>query len=144
MNKRSEETTQPELNYLYPMSFKRGNPSTATRLHRRHQPFSRATTERGIEAILRHLIGKKAQVPLDIIFACRALFPETIGQIKANYQRDLIDVLKRGYSSDRPAFRETRRFLGTCEPLFWDSWSVFMDVKHHWQRTRVECHTFFG
>lgn len=43
---------------------------------------------------LRHLIGKKAKVPLDVIFAYRAPFPEFIGQIKVDYQRDLIDVLR--------------------------------------------------
>jgi hypothetical protein len=94
MNKRSEETTQPDLEYLYPMSFKRGSPSTATSLHRTLRPGSLATDQKDFGETLRHLIGKKAKFPLDIIFACRALFPESIGQIKVNYQRDLIGVLR--------------------------------------------------
>lgn len=95
MNKRSEETTQPDFEYLYPVSFKRGSPSTATSLHRTLRPGNLATDQQDFGETLTHLIGKKAKVPLDIIFACRALFPESIGQIKVNYQRDLISVLRK-------------------------------------------------
>jgi hypothetical protein len=93
MNVRSEEMAQPDLEYLYPVSFKRGSPSTATILHRTLRPKSFATDQIDGET-LRHLMGKKAKVPLDVIFAYRALFPESISQIKMNYQRDLISVLR--------------------------------------------------
>jgi hypothetical protein len=93
MNLRWEETTQPDLEYLYPVSFKRGSPSDATILHRTLRPKSFAA-DRINQETLRHLMGKKAKIPLDVIFACRALFPESIGQVKVDYQRDLIDVLR--------------------------------------------------
>lgn len=93
MNLRSEEITQPDLEYLYPVSFLRGSPSYATIIHRTLRPTSFATDQINGE-ILRHLMGKKAKIPLDVIFAYRALFPESIGQIKVDYQRDLIDVLR--------------------------------------------------
>jgi hypothetical protein len=94
MNIKSEELAQPDLEYLYPVSFKRGSLSTATSLHRTLQSESLATDQPEFRETLRHLIGKKANVPLDIIFACRALLPESIGQIKVDYQRDLVDVLR--------------------------------------------------
>ncbi|KAH9217457.1 heterokaryon incompatibility protein-domain-containing protein [Leptodontidium sp. 2 PMI_412] len=93
LNLRSEEITQPDVEYLYPIEFKRGMPSAATILHRCLRPNSFATDQ--IDGnTLRHLMGKKAKIPLDVIFAYRALFPESIGQIKVDYQRDLIDVLR--------------------------------------------------
>lgn len=94
LNIRSEGTTQPNLEYLYPVSFKRGSPSYATILHRSLRTGSLAADQEGFAEVVRHLIGKKAKVPLDIIFACRALFPQSIGQIKVNYQRDFVEVLK--------------------------------------------------
>jgi hypothetical protein len=111
VNKRSEETTQPNLGYLYPVSFKRGSPSTATSLYRTLRPGSLATDQKDFGETLRHLIGKKAKVPLDIIFACRALFPESIGQIKANYQRDLIGVLREVTVRIIPHFKKLGNLL---------------------------------
>jgi hypothetical protein len=114
MNKRSEETAQPDLEYLYPVSFKRGSPSTATSLHRTLRTGSLATDREDFGETLTHLIGKKAKDPLDIIFACRALFPESIGQIKVNYQRDLIGVLR---CSQRR--KDTYWLLNRCDRKWW-------------------------
>jgi hypothetical protein len=106
MNKRSEETTQPDLEYLYPVSFKRSSPSTATNVHRTLRSESLAMDQRDLGETVRHLISKKAKVPLDIIFACRALFPESIGQIKVDYERDLIGILREVTVRIIPQFKK--------------------------------------
>lgn len=93
MNKRSEEIASPDSEYLYPVSYKRGSPSSATILHQTLKPKN-STTGQIDGDTLKHLMGKKAKVPLDVIFAYRALFPKTIGKIKVDYDRNLIDVLK--------------------------------------------------
>lgn len=93
INIRSEEMTEPDVENLYPVEFKRASPSAATILHRCRRPNS-FTPDQIDGNTLRHLMGKKATIPLDVIFAYRALFPESIGQIKVDYERDLIDVLR--------------------------------------------------
>ncbi|KAK7964187.1 hypothetical protein PG988_011161 [Apiospora saccharicola] len=40
------------------------------------------------------LMTKKASNPHDLVFACRAQFPDTFGQIVVDYQRDLSDILR--------------------------------------------------
>jgi hypothetical protein len=90
MNVRSEETTPPDVEYCYPVDYKRGSPSLATILHR----TTSFATDKIKREVLTHLMGKKAEIPLDVIFACRALFPKSIGQMKVDYQRDVVDILK--------------------------------------------------
>ncbi|KAH7417784.1 heterokaryon incompatibility protein-domain-containing protein [Cadophora sp. MPI-SDFR-AT-0126] len=59
------------------------------------------------------LMGKQAKIPLDVIFAYRALFPESIGQIEVNYQRHLIDVLKEFTSRIVPLLAKLGDLLET-------------------------------
>lgn len=58
-------------------------------------------------------MGKQAKIPLDVIFAYRALFPESIGQIEVNYQRHLIDVLKEFTSRIVPLLAKLGDLLET-------------------------------
>lgn len=91
MNVRSERLVQQERECLYPVEFQRGSPSIASQLH----SSSWCTDASAMDGnILSNLIGKKAKNQLDIVFACRALFPQTFGQIKVDYERELNSLLR--------------------------------------------------
>ncbi|KAL2059892.1 hypothetical protein VTL71DRAFT_10047 [Oculimacula yallundae] len=94
MNLRSEQLALPNSEYLYPVGHNRGSPSMATILHRSLRITIGEGTNQISRELLNNLMGKKATCPHDIIFAYRALLPESIGQIKVDYDRSLIDVLK--------------------------------------------------
>lgn len=91
MNRVSEAVIQQDRENKYPVAFQRGSPSTALTLHRCYFGSVGLTMN---QETLEQLIGKKAKYPLDVVFASRALFPESIGQIKVDYGRDLVDVLR--------------------------------------------------
>jgi hypothetical protein len=94
------------LGISVPRELQEMEPSTTTHLHSTLRSESLATDFGDFGEIIRHLISKKAKVPLDIIFACRALFPESIGQIKVNYQTDLIGILREVTVRIIPQFKK--------------------------------------
>ncbi|KAK8079064.1 uracil phosphoribosyltransferase-domain-containing protein [Apiospora phragmitis] len=91
---------------LYPVSRGRGSPTLATFLHK---PGNASILD---EEMLRLLMAKKAKSPHDLVFACRALFPETFGQIKVDYQRDLADILRELSARIIPRISDLGGFLG--------------------------------
>lgn len=153
INKRWEAMTQLDLEYLYRVSFKRGSPATATTLHSPLRSRSLDTDQENFEQTLKHLIGKKAKIPLDVIFAYRALFPESIGQIRVSYKRDLIDVLREVTVQILPYIRKLGDLLDVvshCPGIPGaPSWTLNFTCGEHvynaahyfgvWRATKINC-----
>jgi hypothetical protein len=113
MNQTWEGLVQQEPGSLYPVSFRRGSPHSTTTLH---EPWNGFTTD----DILHNLIAKKARNPLDLVFACRDLLPESFGQIKVDYTRAISDLLREATSRIIPGLRSLGILLSLvchCPPV---------------------------
>ncbi|KAH8662565.1 heterokaryon incompatibility protein-domain-containing protein [Xylariales sp. PMI_506] len=122
LNVRLEQLTSTIPENLYPVSFSRGSPSCATRLH------SDFDTTQEYDEVLPYLMAKTAKNPLDLVFACRALLPETFGQIKVDYTRNLPDVLREMTALIIPKFESLGKLLCLvchCPPVSGEpSWTL--------------------
>ncbi|KAK7995355.1 hypothetical protein PG990_014128 [Apiospora arundinis] len=104
----------PNTGALYPASMGRRSASMATILH-----TPGLTHPLNVEVLYR-LMDKKAQIPHDSVFACRALFPNSFGQISVDYQRDLSDILRELSARVIPELRDLGAFLSLvtlCLPV---------------------------
>lgn len=88
VNLRSEELVKPHVDFLYPVGYKRWCPSIASGAHY----YIDDTAING--ETLRLIVGKEAEVPLDTIFAYRALLPRSFGHLAVDYERNPEDVLR--------------------------------------------------
>ncbi|KAI8649715.1 HET domain-containing protein [Fusarium keratoplasticum] len=100
LNVRSEQVVPRVPENLYPVDFQRGSPRRATSMH---QTWSKDIK---IGDVLPLLMTKKAKNPLDLVLACRALFPDSFGQMQVDYTRDLSDVLREVTSLIVPRFQK--------------------------------------
>ncbi|KAK7911998.1 hypothetical protein PG985_014479 [Apiospora marii] len=69
---------------------------------------------------LRLLMTKKAKTAHDLVFACRALFPNHFGKIVVDYQRDLSDILRELTAYIIPQTYDVGSLLGLvslCPPV---------------------------
>ncbi|KAK6836659.1 hypothetical protein PG987_007154 [Apiospora arundinis] len=104
----------PNTGALYPASMGRRSASMATILH------TPGLTHPLNAEVLYRLMDKKAQIPHDSVFACRALFPNSFGQISVDYQRDLSDILRELSARVIPELRDLGAFLSLvalCLPV---------------------------
>ncbi|KAM6514188.1 hypothetical protein FALCPG4_015347 [Fusarium falciforme] len=131
LNLRSEQVVPRVPENLYPVSFQRGCPSMATWMHRTWSKDTR------IGDVLSHLMTKEAKNPLDLVFVCRALFPDSFGQIEVDYTRDLSDVLREVTAHIIPRFQKPADLFNLachCPPVTnAPSWTLNLqcDVQLH-------------
>lgn len=91
-NVRSEALAEPVADDLYPVAFRRtGLLSRAMELHDHKDYLDENLLD---DTVLRSILGKRAKYPLDVIFALRALMPQTLGQIPVDYKLDLAEVMR--------------------------------------------------